>query len=128
MDLKKLWQEVRNASGIAWFRPYDTRHTGATRMAESGVPPEIIMRRLGHASDRMRQHYTHIFEQAQRMWPRGSHTSEPSVARRENAPPRFAPQSERPFVVSHSPGHVNCIACELQRQLITIARSTNKCR
>lgn len=66
--IKKLWQEVREASGIEWFRPYDTRHTGATRFAESAVPTEIIVARMGHCSERMRKHYTHISEQAQRAW------------------------------------------------------------
>ena len=66
--IKKLWEEVRHASGLTWFRPYDTRHTAATRLAESGVPVEVIMARMGHATDKMRQHYTHVTEQAQRAW------------------------------------------------------------
>lgn len=66
--LKKLWQEVRDASGLKWFRSADTRHTGATRLAEAGVDVRIIMRRMGHCSPRMQEHYTHICEQAQRRW------------------------------------------------------------
>lgn len=66
--IKKLWQEVREASGLTWFRMYDTRHTGASRLAEQGVPTEIIVARMGHCNDHMRRHYTHISNQAQRRW------------------------------------------------------------
>lgn len=64
--LKRPWEEVRAASGLKWFRPYDTRHTAITRLAENGVPIDIIMARAGHVQDRMRRHYTHITLQAQR--------------------------------------------------------------
>lgn len=70
--LKRVWQEVRDATGLTWFRPYDTRHTGATRLAEQGTPVDIIMARMGHASKRMHAHYTHISVQAQRRWLRGT--------------------------------------------------------
>lgn len=66
--LKKPWDEVRMASHLQWFRPYDTRHTAATRLAENGVPVDIILARMGHCNDRMRRHYTHISMQAQRRW------------------------------------------------------------
>ncbi len=69
--LKKKWQEVRDATGLLDFRPYDTRHTGITRGAEEGLPIDIIMRRAGHLSEEMRQHYTQISEAAQRRWMRG---------------------------------------------------------
>ena len=77
--LKKLWEEVREASGLPWFRMYDTRHSGATRLAEAGVPTEIIVARMGHCSDQMRRHYTHISSEAQRMWLRKSPTPQPKV-------------------------------------------------
>ena len=66
--LKKLWNEVREASGLGWFRPYDTRHTAITRLAEHGIPAQVISARAGHVSDRMSQHYTHISLAAQRHW------------------------------------------------------------
>ena len=69
--IKKLWQEVREAADVRWFRPYDCRHTGATRLAEQGTPVQVIMARMGHCSPKMQQHYTHITEQAQRAWLRG---------------------------------------------------------
>ena len=92
--IKKLWQEVRAASGLMWFRPYDTRHTGATRMAECGIAPEIIMARMGHASDRMRRHYTHISMQAQREWLRGQ---QPLYSRGAHQPQvgRIGPRPDR---------------------------------
>ena len=66
--LKKLWEEVRVASKLTWFRTYDTRHTGITRQAEHGVPFEIIKARAGHISDRMSSYYTHVSLSAQRQW------------------------------------------------------------
>lgn len=64
--LKKRWQEVREASGLRWFRVEDTRHTGATRLAEAGVSADIICARMGHVRPEMRLHYTHISEAATR--------------------------------------------------------------
>jgi integrase len=61
--LKKLWQEIREATGLLQFRMYDTRHTAITRYAESGTPVAVIMALAGHISPRMNQHYTHISEQ-----------------------------------------------------------------
>lgn len=62
--LKKGWLEVREATGLKWFRPYDTRHTAITRLAEAGVAIDTIMSMAGHVSERMRRHYTHISDQA----------------------------------------------------------------
>ena len=64
--IKWQWNEVRNASGLKWFRPYDTRHTAITRWAESGMPSADMMAMAGHVSERMTMHYTHISVQAKR--------------------------------------------------------------
>lgn len=66
--IKKLWEEVRDKSKLKWFRQYDCRHTAITRLAESGVPVDVIMSRAGHVSEKMRRHYTHISQAAQRRW------------------------------------------------------------
>lgn len=63
--LKRQWEEVRAASGLTWFRPYDTRHTAITRLAEAGVSISVIMKRAGHLSERMTGHYTHVSDQRQ---------------------------------------------------------------
>jgi integrase len=64
--LRKAWDEVRVAAKLPSFRPYDTRHTAITRMAEEGIRIVVIMKRAGHVSARMSDHYTHISEQAER--------------------------------------------------------------
>lgn len=89
--IKRLWEEVRHATGLTWFRPYDTRHTGATRLAEQGVPVDVMMARMGHVSERMRTHYVHIAQSVQRQWLRGgSGTGDPGRG--------YAPrQAARPF-------------------------------
>jgi len=58
--LKKPWQEVREASCLKSFRMYDTRHTAITRLAEAGVSLQLIMKRAGHISPQMTDHYTHL--------------------------------------------------------------------
>lgn len=63
--IKREWEEVRIASGLTWFRPYDCRHTAITRLAEAGVPMAIIMKRAGHISQQMTEHYTHIADSMQ---------------------------------------------------------------
>jgi integrase len=64
--IKRSWNEIRAASGLTWFRPYDTRHTAITRWAEGGIRPEIIRAMAGHVSERMMLHYVHICEAAMR--------------------------------------------------------------
>jgi integrase len=63
--IKKLWEEVRQASKLTWFRQYDCRHTAITRLAEAGVPIPTIMKRAGHITPKMTDHYTHISDQMQ---------------------------------------------------------------
>lgn len=64
--LKRPWQEIREATGLLWLRPYDLRHTGGTRLAEEGWRPAQMKARMGHITDQMMEHYTHISEAAQR--------------------------------------------------------------
>lgn len=66
--IRKPWDAVRKASGLTWLRVYDLRHTAITRMAEAGVPIQVIMSFAGHVSERMQQHYTAISMQARRRW------------------------------------------------------------
>lgn len=84
--LKKLWQEVREATGLLWFRQEDTRHTGATRLAEAAVPAAVIMQRMGHNNLKMQQHYQQIGDQAQRMWMRHAQQFNAGL------PPRIPPR------------------------------------
>ena len=60
--IKKAWEEVRQATGLTWFRQYDCRHTAITRLAEAGVALPFIMKRAGHVSKQMTEHYTHLAE------------------------------------------------------------------
>lgn len=68
--IRKLWLEIRDATGLKGFRPYDTRHTSITRMAEAGMPIEVIKAKAGHITDQMNRHYTQISLAAQRRWAR----------------------------------------------------------
>jgi site-specific recombinase XerD len=64
--LKKKWHDVREAAGVPWFNPKDTRHTALTRWAESGMPIHVMMALAGHISPKMQNHYIHISEAAKR--------------------------------------------------------------
>jgi hypothetical protein len=64
--LKRPWEEIRKASGLMWFRMYDTRHTAITRAAEEGTNIAVIKSFAGHVSNRMNEHYTHVSQSAQR--------------------------------------------------------------
>lgn len=66
--IRKPWEAVRTAAALDWLRVYDLRHTSITRMAEAGVPIQVIMSFAGHISPRMQQHYTAISMQAKRRW------------------------------------------------------------
>jgi integrase len=66
--LNKYWNEVRQHTGLLWFRQYDCRHTAITRLAEAGVPTDVIMAMAGHVTEKMRRHYTHISQASQRKW------------------------------------------------------------
>jgi len=66
--LRRPWYEIRSAAGLGWLRPYDLRHTAITRMAEAGVPIQVIMSFAGHMSQRMQLHYTSISMAAKREW------------------------------------------------------------
>jgi hypothetical protein len=65
--IRKPWDEVRVKSGLTWLREYDLRHCGLTRLAEAGVPIQVMMSMAGHISRKMQEHYTHISEQAKRV-------------------------------------------------------------
>jgi len=66
--LRRAWDEVRAASGIDWLTPYGLRHSAITRMAEAGVPIQVIMSFAGHIRPAMQQHYTQISMQSKRRW------------------------------------------------------------
>ena len=66
--MRKRWDAVRRATGLTWLRMYDLRHTAITRMAEAGVPIQVIMSFAGHIAPRMQQHYTAISMEAKRRW------------------------------------------------------------
>jgi integrase len=65
--IRKPWDAVRSATGLD-FTPYGLRHTAITRMAEAGVPIQVIMSFAGHIRAEMQQHYTAISMQAKRRW------------------------------------------------------------
>lgn len=95
--LKGPWNAVRERSQLEWFRTYDTRHTGITRLAEEGVPIEMIKEQAGHITDKMSRHYTHVSDAARRRW--ADFAQQSRWAKRE----RPLAQAQR-FVAQHPMG------------------------
>ena len=51
-------------AGLKGLRLHDMRHQCLTEMAEAGVPSDVMMKLAGHVSEKMRQHYVHVRDQA----------------------------------------------------------------
>jgi integrase len=60
----KEWNTFRKAAKISHRRFHDLRHTYCTRAAEAGVPLAITQSQVGHMSQALTAHYTHISERA----------------------------------------------------------------
>jgi integrase len=54
------WRNLRKAAGLGKLRFHDLRHTFISRMAELGVPLQVTQATVGHMSDAITRHYTHI--------------------------------------------------------------------
>lgn len=57
--LRRAWEDLRAAAGLPWLTPHCMRHQAITRMAEAGIPPEVIRATAGHVSEQMMRHYCH---------------------------------------------------------------------
>jgi integrase len=82
--LRKLFDEVCDASDLAWFQFNAFRHTGATRMAERRVPPFIMEKRMGHVGAKMMRRYVQIGEQAERIAMKEAFAKKPIAAVRDD--------------------------------------------
>jgi integrase len=78
--LRKLFEEVREKAGVPWFEFNAFRHTGATRLAESGISPYILEERMGHVGPKMMRRYVQISQQAQRTAVRNACAKKPVVS------------------------------------------------
>ena len=61
---QKEWNTFRTAAGIKHRHFHLLRHTYITRAAEAGVPLAITQAQVGHMSQALNAHYTHISERA----------------------------------------------------------------
>ena len=64
-SFKTAWGKTRKAAGVEG-RWHDARHTFITELAESGVGEQVIKDTVGHVSDHVLRHYTHIRIEAKR--------------------------------------------------------------
>ena len=64
-DITGAWDALRARAEVD-CRFHDLRHTCATKMAEAGVPESTMKAILGHMSQRMLEHYSHIRMAAKR--------------------------------------------------------------
>ncbi|HZR32052.1 MAG TPA: site-specific integrase [Terriglobales bacterium] len=60
------WRRVRRAAGLPNLRFHSLRHTFITSMAEIGTPLQVTQAIVGHMSDAITKHYTHISDKVSR--------------------------------------------------------------
>ncbi|MGB8781811.1 MAG: site-specific integrase [Terriglobales bacterium] len=60
MSWDTAWRALRKAAGLPRLRFHNLRHTYVTRMAELGVPLQVTQSAVGHLSDAITAHYTHV--------------------------------------------------------------------
>jgi integrase len=76
----RQWAEIKKAAGLegVWF--YDGRHTARTKMAEMGMPDEVMDAQMGHVSPAVGKRYSHIRREAMK---RAAAALEPAEAVRQ---------------------------------------------
>lgn len=65
-SLNRLHQKARAITGVDAFRPYDCRHTFATRAVENGMDLLTLAAILGHANLKELRRYAHPSESFKR--------------------------------------------------------------
>jgi integrase len=63
---RSAWRSLLKDAALEGLRFHDLRHSFITLMAERGVPLSVVQRMVGHMSEKMTRHYTHISTQAAR--------------------------------------------------------------
>jgi integrase len=61
---QRQWTEIRNKADLDGFWFYDGRHTARTKMAEMGMPDEVMDAQMGHVSKTVGKRYSHIRREA----------------------------------------------------------------
>ena len=76
----RQWAEIKKAAGLegVWF--YVGRHTARTKMAEMGMPDEVMDAQMGHVSPAVGKRYSHIRREAMK---RAAAALEPAEAVRQ---------------------------------------------
>lgn len=62
IDIRRAWENARDAAGISDFRFHDLRHTTASYLAMNGANPLEIAEVLGHKTFQMVRRYSHLSE------------------------------------------------------------------
>ena len=62
IDIRKAWENARDAAGLVDFRFHDLRHSTASYLAMSGASQLEIAEVLGHRTLQMVRRYAHLSE------------------------------------------------------------------
>lgn len=65
-EIDRCWRDCRDKAGLSDFRFHDLRHTVGTRLAEQGVPVNVIQEILAHSDVRTTMKYIHLVEGSKR--------------------------------------------------------------
>ncbi len=64
-SFSNVFKNALKAAGLPHMRFHDLRHTHVTLLREAGVDREYVMQRVGHNTEAMTEHYTHLSDQQQ---------------------------------------------------------------
>lgn len=65
-DIKRFWEDIREAAGLPGVRVHDLRHTVASLLVSSGVSLPVIGWLLGHTQPKTTARYAHLLDEPQR--------------------------------------------------------------
>jgi integrase len=62
--VSRLWKRYARDAGVPVIKLHEGRHSAASLARDAGVDPKIRREQLGHTTEAMTDHYTHVLAQA----------------------------------------------------------------
>jgi len=66
-SFSKVFARALNAAGVRHMRFQDLRHTHVSLLRNEGIDKELVMQRVGHNTEQMTEHYTHLSDDQQKV-------------------------------------------------------------
>jgi hypothetical protein len=62
--VSREWKRYCAAAGVRVIKMHEGRHSAASLARDAGVDPKLRREQLGHTTDKMTDHYTHVLAEA----------------------------------------------------------------